>query len=155
MVMDQCKGSVLSSGDVKLQSVTHPIPIRQASPLRLDPSIQVALASYIPTSILNKMGDFATTWSRGRKTSGMSAKQWASDLRTISTIFTCLAVEGEGGNDSESSAERDLELYDSLFKSMQKVGVVEGEAEREKGRHLIKLNSIMFLSSVSIPTMEL
>ena len=120
MVMDQCEGSVLSSGDVKLKSVRHPIPRRQAPPLRLDPSVKAALAAYIPSSILNKMGDFATTWSRGRKESGNTAEQWASDLRTISTIFTCLAVEGEGGAESDGSAERDLELYGQLFRSMQK-----------------------------------
>ena len=62
------------------------------------------------------MGDFATTWSRGRRESGNSAESWASDLRTISTIFCCLAVEG--GEQHEQ--EEDLRLYQTLFRAMQK-----------------------------------
>lgn len=94
MVMANCDGQVLPSGDVKLSGVTHPIPIRRASPLMLNPNIEHKLSLYIPKAILAKMGDFATTWSRGRRESGNSAEQWASQLRTISILFCCLAIEG-------------------------------------------------------------
>ena len=67
------------------------------------------------------MGDFATTWSRGRRESGNSAEQWASDLRTISTIFCCLAIEGQGGGSGgDVDADKDAELYNELFRKMQK-----------------------------------
>ena len=59
-------------------------------------------------------GDFATTWSRGRRQSGHSAEQWVSDLRTISIFFTGLAVE------TNTDAEGELELYNSIFRTMQK-----------------------------------
>ena len=55
MVMNSCEGSVLSSGDVKLLSINNPIPVRQAPPLKLDPRIEAALSSYIPSAILSKM----------------------------------------------------------------------------------------------------
>ena len=64
------------------------------------------------------MGDFATTWSRGRRESGNSAEEWASDLRTISTIFCCLAVEGHKGGTDEGD-QRDAELYNDIFKRIQ------------------------------------
>ena len=84
---------------------------RTPSPLRSSPC---------PSSILAKMGDFATTWSRGRRESGNSAEQWVSDLRTISTIFCCLAVEGQSAADEDGSPSGDTELYNELFKQMQR-----------------------------------
>ena len=63
---------------------------------------------YIPSSILQKMGDFTSTWSRGRRESGNSAEQWASDLKTISTTFTCLIVEGLG---NDGLGQDDLSMY--------------------------------------------
>ena len=118
-VMENCEGSVLPSGDVKLLHVTKRIPIRRAPPLKLDARIEVPLSSYIPKAILSKIGDFASTWSRGRRESGNSAEQWASDLRTISTIFCCLAIEG-GSGATEEDAHHDAELYDNIFRKMQR-----------------------------------
>ena len=69
------------------------------------------------STLPHPQGDFATTWSRGRRESGNSAEQWVSDLRTISTLFTCLAVEGDGG-EAEADAEIELELYTGLFGTM-------------------------------------
>ena len=124
--------------------------MRQAPPLKLDPLIEAALSSYIPSSILAKMGtfrrilqnisticlelthfvffgpipgdvtgDFAATWTRGRRESGNTAEQWASDLRTISTIFCCLAVEGHsGGMGGDNDADKDAELYHDLFRKV-------------------------------------
>ena len=60
------------------------------------------------------------TWSRGRRESGNSAEQWASDLRIISTIFCCLSIEEDDGMDAETDSNRDLMLYDSLFRMMQR-----------------------------------
>ncbi len=119
-VMEQCEGTVLSSGDVKLLAVTHKIPVRQAQPIKLDSRIEAALSSYIPAAILSKMGDFASTWSRGRRESGNTAESWVSDLRTISTIFCCLAVESGGMGVGEADAKQDAELYNELFRTMQR-----------------------------------
>ena len=55
MVMENCEGFVLSSGDVKLLSIKSPIPARPMSPIKLDPNIELALSSYIPNEILSKM----------------------------------------------------------------------------------------------------
>ena len=57
-VMTQCEGSVLSSGDVRLASIKSPIPMRPAPPIKLEPNIELALSSYIPTAILSKMVRF-------------------------------------------------------------------------------------------------
>ena len=56
MVMDNCEGAVLSSGDVKLLSIKNPIPVRQAPPIKLDSRIEEPLSAYIPAAILSKMG---------------------------------------------------------------------------------------------------
>ena len=60
------------------------------------------------------------TWSRGRRESENSAEQWASDLRTISTIFCCLSIEEDDGMDGDTDSNRDLMLYDHLFRTMQR-----------------------------------
>ena len=56
-------------------------------------------------------------WSRGRRESGNTAEQWASDLRTISTIFACLAVEGSG---EEGNTSNDARLYNDIFQRLQR-----------------------------------
>ena len=61
MVMNHCDGNVLSSGDVKLLAISKPIPSRPGKPLKLDPRIEGALSSYIPSAILSKMVRWATT----------------------------------------------------------------------------------------------
>ena len=66
------------------------------------------------------MSDFASTWTRGRRESGNSAEQWASDLRTISTVFGCVAVESQGGSGADAEVEANAELYNDLFQKMQR-----------------------------------
>ena len=78
------------------------------------------VSSYIPAAIIAKMGDFASTWSRGRRESGNTAEAWASNFRTISTVFCCLAVEGSAESDRMAGlGGSDLELYDEIFRTMQ------------------------------------
>ena len=45
MVMSNCDGKVLSSGDVKLISIAHPIAVQQAPPIKLNPLIEPALTA--------------------------------------------------------------------------------------------------------------
>ena len=48
-------------------------------------------------------------------------EQWASELRTISTIFCCLAVEAHGEEQGGFDAvERNAALYNDLFCTMQR-----------------------------------
>lgn len=42
MVMENCQGTVLSSGDVKLTAINKPIPVRPQSPLKLKPEIEAS-----------------------------------------------------------------------------------------------------------------
>ena len=120
MVMQNCRGKVLESGDVRLEEITNPIPVRRSPAIKLAPQLEDVLSSYIPMAILSKMGNFASTWSRGRRESANTAEQWASNLRIISTIFCCLAIEGAAEGSEDGEAENDLKLYNELFRAIQK-----------------------------------
>lgn len=51
MVMENCEGRVLQSGDVRLEAITNPIPVRTSPAMKLAPQLEAILSSYIPTAM--------------------------------------------------------------------------------------------------------